>query len=107
MQTNDVVSQYVYFTQQSSGKTRPLLVVATNSDKYLVYKITSKYENKPEAIKDRYFPIEDWEAAGLNKPSYVDTYSGTMWLPTARMNKKIGHLTDNDILRFQQFLNQI
>lgn len=107
MKTNDVVTQYVYFTQQSGGKTRPVLVVAANDDQFLAYKITTKFQSKSKLVQNRYFKIMDWQAAGLDKLSYVDLYSGTMWLPIAKMQHKLGHLSPSDILRLQQFQDHI
>lgn len=94
------------FTDSTTGKLRPLYVIKTTDDKVLVYKITSKYQNKPEHIKRKYFPISEWQEAGLDKPPYIDLYSGSRWLVRDQLMPIIGHLTEDDVLRLKTFIAQ-
>ena len=63
----------VYISWGSEGKNRPVLAFLLNDNKISVYPITSQYEDKSEAVRARYFKINDWPQAGLDKQSYVDT----------------------------------
>jgi hypothetical protein len=91
----------------SSGKSRPALVYALGTDVVKIYPITTQYENKSEAIKMRYFKINDWSEAGLDKQSYVDT--GTRLKQTLSMFdnlRPIGELSVADKKRLLDFLNK-
>lgn len=104
MKTNDLITHFMAYADEKSGKVRPLYVIKATEDKVLVFKISSQYEKKPAHIKQRYFPINDWKSAGLLKMSYIDTYSGSRWLPLDQLMPIIGHLTDDDVLRLQAFI---
>ena len=91
----------------SGGKSRPVLVIIINDDSLFVYPITTQYENKSEAVRARYYKMNDWRQAGLTKQSYIDT--GTLLkLPlSAIANKKpIGRLTDTEKQKLLEFLNK-
>ena len=71
MKTDDIYTAYISWP--GGGKRRPVLIVENNNDGFVdIFKITSKYKNKSERIRAYYYPILDWELAGLYKPSYVD-----------------------------------
>ena len=106
IKSNDVVSIFVTFVDSNKGKTRPALVVKTDETTLTILRITSKYENKSNTIKKQYYPIKEWQQAGLYKPSYIDVGS------TIKINKdlqkklyKIGTLTITDIKGLNQFAN--
>ncbi|MCL2081347.1 MAG: hypothetical protein FWH16_04535 [Oscillospiraceae bacterium] len=87
------------------GKNRPVLVLLFNDNGFMAYPVTTQYENKSEAVRARYFRIDDWSQAGLDKLSYIDT--GTLLdLPLSVINNKkpIGRLTDADKKRLLDFL---
>ena len=89
----------------SDGKNRPVLAFILGDNTADVFKITTKFEDKSEAVRAQYFKINDWVQAGLDKQSYVDT--GTLIsLSTAALRNKtpIGKLTEHDKLRFLEFL---
>jgi len=91
----------------NGGKNRPVLVIIINDDSLLVYPITTQYENKSEAVRARYYKMNDWLQAGLTKQSYIDT--GTLLkLPLSSIaNKKpIGRLTDTEKQKLLEFLNK-
>ena len=92
MRTNDLVSLYVSFVETNGGKSRPVLIRKVSEQTIEAFKITSKYQNKSAYIKQQYYPIKDWQAAGLKKPSWVDL--GNIYrFPKAGLNfKEIGHL---------------
>lgn len=89
----------------SDGKNRPVLVLLLSSNIISVYPIMTQYENKSEAVRTRYFKINDWVQAGLDRQSYIDT--GTLInLPMAVKDNKspIGKLTLDDKRRLIDFL---
>ena len=83
-----------------------MLSFVLGDDSVDVYQITTKYESKSDAVRAQCFKITDWAQAGLDAQSYVDT--GTLISQSkAVFNNKtpIGELTENDKLRFLEFLN--
>ena len=97
----------IYLSWGDDGKNRPVLVFVLDDEVVDIYQITTKYEEKGEAVREMYFKIVDWVQAGLEKQSYIDT--GTLIsLPIAALKNKtpIGKLTENDKLRLLEFLNR-
>ena len=95
-----------YISWDGGGKNRPVLVFVSGDDSVDVFPITTKFEDKSETVRARYFKINDWKQAGLDTQSYVDT--GTLiLLSTATFKNKtpIGKLTGNDKLLLLEFLN--
>jgi hypothetical protein len=95
-----------YISWGTGGKRRPVLVFSRKDATVFVYAITSRYENKPESIRVKYFRIHDWQQAGLGKPSYIDT--GTYFPISAASfaHKPIGRLTVEDKERLIGFLSR-
>jgi len=91
----------------SGSKNRPVLVLLINNDSIFVYPITTQYENKSEAVRIRYFKINDFIQAGLDRQSYINT--GTLIkLPLSVIDNKkpIGRLTAADKQRLLEFLHK-
>jgi len=89
----------------SGSKNRPVLVLQIAGSLISVFPITTQYKNKSKAIQAKYFKIDEWSQAGLDKQSYIDT--GTVLdLPLSVFNKKkpIGKLTITDMQRLLKFL---
>ncbi|WP_312540725.1 type II toxin-antitoxin system PemK/MazF family toxin [Enterococcus sp.] len=109
MKTNEIVTVYVGFAHKTGGKRRPILVLRDPKDRIEFFGITSQYESKSESIKRVYFPILDWDKAGLKKQSWIDV--GTI----RALNKdkkniiynKVGHLTNPDMIRLNHFLAEL
>jgi len=95
----------VYISWGIGGKSRPVLAFLLNDDKISVYPITSQYDDKSTAIRARYFKINEWSQAGLDKQSYVDT-GILINLPVAVVDAKktIGELSAKDKHRLLEFL---
>lgn len=104
MKLNDLTTHFMVYADKQVGKVRPVLVVAIDEKQVLVYKITSKYQKKSPQVKHKYFEVTDWQQSGLTRPSWIDTYSNPVWLPLNTLHQSFGHLSDDDILRFHQFL---
>lgn len=103
MRTNDLVSLYVSFVETNGGKSRPVLIRRVLEQTVEAFKITSQYEKKSAYIKQQYYPIQDWQSAGLKKPSWVDL--GNIYrFPKAGLNfKEIGHLSKLDQNKISDF----
>jgi len=94
-----------YISWGADGKKRPVLVYALNNEFVRVYPITTQYENKSQAIKAKYFKINDWAQAGLVSQSYVDT--GTRFnqaLSIFENDTPVGSLSNADKQRLIEFL---
>jgi hypothetical protein len=96
-----------YISWGSGGKSRPVLVLLLAEDSILVYPVTTQYENKSETIKSRYYKINDWSQAGLDRQSYIDT-GILLSLPISiiKNKKPIGTLTIADKKRLLAFLTK-
>jgi len=94
-----------YVSWGSGGKHRPVLVFSLKDATAFIYPIKSRYENKSEAIKTNYFEITNWQYAGLDRLSYIDTGS-YFTLPVSALNNKIpiGELSLEDRQRLLAFL---
>ncbi|WP_125588252.1 type II toxin-antitoxin system PemK/MazF family toxin [Companilactobacillus jidongensis] len=94
----DLYIANVPFDEVSKSKLRPALVVDVSENYVLVFKITSKYENKSTNIKKTYYPIQYWEEAGLMKKSYVDIHKNYKIIRSAVFSRPpIGRLKTTDI----------
>lgn len=105
MEPYDICTSYISWG--NGGKSRPVLVYALNDELVRIYPITTQYENKSEAIKAKYFEINDWDKAGLDKQSYVDT--GTRLKQSLSMFDNIapiGTLSEADKKRLIEFLSK-
>jgi hypothetical protein len=87
------------------GKRRPVLILEENPDRVAAFKITTRFEDKGETIRAKYFLINDWKQAGLDRQSYIDT-NGTITLPLTAIDNPIGRLTPADEMRLIEFMNQ-
>jgi len=94
-------------SHKSGGKNRPVLVLLLSEDTISVYPVTTQYENKSKSVKVRYFKINDWQQAGLDKQSYIDTGILLRFPISVIRNKKpIGKLTTEDKTRLLAFLTK-
>jgi len=59
-----------YVSWGNGGKKRPVLVLQTTEDNISVYTITTQYASKSEAVRAKFFKINDWKLSGLDKQSY-------------------------------------
>lgn len=94
-----------YVSWGNDGKKRPVLILEHQSNIVTVFNITTRYEDKSEAIRSNYFKINDWAQAGLNKQSYVDTnITVNIPLSSVDIQNPIGKLTDTDVRRLLEFM---
>lgn len=107
MSPMDIYVANVPFDEGTGCKVRPALVIEVESEKVIIFKVTSQYKRKSIQIKKLYYPIKEWKQAGLKKESYVDTHK------LYRLNKKwifshqpLGKLTDEDRLGLFAFIKK-
>ncbi len=87
---NDVVLLPIPFSNLTSSKVRPAIVIghgSTGGDLFLV-PITSR-------ISQGDFPLKDWKKSGLNVPSAVKGQLAT--IESRLVRKIVGRLDDTDI----------
>ena len=96
-----------YISWGNDGKKRPVLILEQMDNVIAVFNITTQYANKSEAIRSRYFKINDWQQSGLALQSYIDTNTVRDLPPAALQGKPaIGKLTESDAEKFIEFLTQ-
>ncbi|GHV41332.1 MazF family toxin-antitoxin system [Clostridia bacterium] len=97
---------YIAFVSWGEGgKRRPVLILDENSNGVTVFNITTRYGAKRDKIRENYFLINDWQQAGLDKKSYVDT-NKTVTLPLTAIEREtpIGRLSAADEQLLLDFL---
>ncbi|WP_181356996.1 hypothetical protein [Lactiplantibacillus plantarum] len=103
MRTNDLISLYVSFVETNGGKSRPVLIRKVSEQTVEAFKITSKYQNKSAYIKQQYYLIKDWQAAGLKKTSWVNLGNLYRFNKAGLSFKEIGHLSKLDQTEIADF----
>ena len=88
-----------------SGRKRLVLILEQTGGGVTAFNITTRYEGKSEIIRSKYFKINDWQQAGLNQQSYVDT-NKTVTLPLSSVDvtHPVGTLTVSDVQKFIEFI---
>ena len=100
----DIVVLNVMFSDGIGSKSRPAILVELEDEQIGFFRITSQYENKSEAIKEKYFEIIDYIEAGLKKQSWIDTVMRYYVDDNSLRIRVIGQLTDSDMRRLEDFL---
>jgi hypothetical protein len=96
---------YVPNQDNFGGKKRPVVVIGSDEQNYVILKVTSQYESKSERIQQNFYPIQDYKVAGLLKPSYIDVQSLQRIAQTG-LQVVFGELSDNDIVGLNHFMEQ-
>jgi mRNA interferase MazF len=84
---NDVVLLPIPFTDLTSRKVRPAIVVGTSGMDLFLVPISSVLTNTD-------FPLQEWRASGLNVPSGVKAQLSTV--EQKLVVKIVGQITGND-----------
>ena len=95
-----------YVSWGDDGKKRPVLVLERGISSVTTFAITTQHEEKSESIRSRFFKILEWQKAGLNHESFIDT-NNTVTLPHSSIAQPIGKLSEFDIQRFLDFIVNI
>ena len=101
---NKIYWAYVKFNDANGGKTRPVLFIRQSKTDYVVFRLTSKFQNKSKHMQKFYVEVKDWQQANLSKPSWVDVYK-TYSLPikTTKLTF-LGTLSKNDFAEVSKYL---
>ena len=94
-----------YVSWEGGGKRRPVLILEESVGNVTAFGITTRYESKSEEIRAKYFVIDDWQQAGLDRQSYIDT-NKTVTLPKTAIESPIGRLSAGDEQRLIEFISQ-
>ncbi len=86
----------------TEAKLRPVLVIDLQRVYFISLKVTT---HEPRPCYYGEYPLQKWQAAGLDKPSTVRV-SKRLQLIERDFVKKIGRLHPNDILAIQKMLLQ-
>jgi hypothetical protein len=75
-------------------KRRPVLILEESINNVTVFRITTHSESVLDKTRVKHFIINDWQHAGLDVPSYIDTRS-TVTLPNTAVDSEnlIGKLS--------------
>lgn len=107
MSIGDIYRIFVAFVDTQQGKERYTVEVGQIKLGLIVLdSITSKYENKSDFIKRQYYPIKDWQQAGLQKPSYIDIKSSHTYeiSEVIKHGRFTGQLTLRDVQDLAKFI---
>lgn len=81
------------FEEIEESKRRPAVVIDENTIAVLTMMVTSKDKKNPYSIK-----IDAWQEAGLKRESWV-RIDRVVRMDEWRMEKKIGNLSESDLLK--------
>lgn len=100
--TTDVVLIHYPFTDLSSSKVRPAVIVSAPhiSEDVFVVPLTSK----TDSLLPGEFELTAWKAAGLNVPTCVKR--GIYTVKKGLIIKRIGQLNDSDAERLEKSLHE-
>lgn len=106
-QFGEVVLVPFPFTNQAESKKRPAVVISspayhTNRQGLLIMAMTSQAHTAPDFAT---FPVIDWQAAGLLKPSFAKPVLAT--LEQNLVIRRMGSLSPRDQHSLRQMLTQI
>jgi len=95
------------FTNQTSQKKRPAVIISSmnyqqSKPDLIVMAVTSQIQ---PALSVGEFQVQDWQAAGLLKPSMIKPVITT--LEKRLVIKKLGQLQSTDLQQLRQSIEQI
>ena len=96
---NDIVLLPILFTDLSSHKVRPAIVIGHGPDPcdIFVVPVTSR-------LQQTTFPLRDWKSRGLNDPSAVNGQLATV--ETKLVRRVTGRLDKSDAANLDRYLRQ-
>lgn len=99
----------VPYDEANGSKERPALIVRIiNDNQVQLLKITSEFDNKSKDIQQLYYPIKQWEKAGLRKKSYIDCHKSYQLPKEAIITQQpFGSLTREDIKGLFDFISPL
>lgn len=108
MATGDIYHIFVKFKADTNDGKERFTVEIGKSNLFIIVlnSITSQYQEKSDYIKLQYYPIRDWQLAGLKKASYIDIGSimEVNFQNIMQIGKHIGTLSQRDIEELAEFI---
>ncbi|MEE5988566.1 type II toxin-antitoxin system PemK/MazF family toxin [Ligilactobacillus equi] len=105
MESMGIYIANVPFDDVNDSKVRPALVIKVGQEQVTVFRVTSQYQKKSVQIEQEYYPIQEWEEAGLKKKPYVDTHKLYRLSREKIFSRKpIGKLTSFDQMGLFDFI---
>jgi len=96
---------YIHHLDDSGGEERPVIILGEQEDRFIVFKITSRFDRKSDQIQNNFYAIKDLHEAGLKMKSYIDT--GEVRIIEKRFVQQIfGKLSQLDRIALKDFTNQ-
>jgi len=96
----------VFVEWDGGGKHRPVLIIEVSQKAVICFGITTQYKNKSPHIKAKLIPLNDWQAAGLHKMSYVDVDTKIELALSFIDKKPVGTISDDDLYRLIEYLEK-
>ena len=100
----EIIIAKIPFQEREQGKWRPAFVLKFEDEVVKVLKITTKFQNKSDYIKQFYFEIRDWLEAGLHEPSWIDTVRAIPIEIEGLKVRFVGYLSKEDEQRLLHFI---
>jgi mRNA interferase MazF len=100
----DVVLVSFPFSDASGQQERPAIVISTDDyheewNEVLVVAVTSR---PPKSLRKTDYELQDWQSAGLTKPSWVRSHLATVHFQC--IIRKVGTLSQRDIYAVENCL---
>ena len=92
-----------YYEDEGTSKRAPGFGLYFDGDLLKYFRITTKFDEKPEAIKRRYLEIFDYLEAGLKEKSWIDTVEIRAIYEERAALQLVGALSDRDLERIKQY----
>ncbi len=103
IKNTEIVYAYVKFKDIQGGKSRPVLTFQLPGRPQIAYKITTKYDSKPDYIRRAFYKIQRWQEAGLKKQSWIDT-NFRISVSELEVEAVFGKLHYEDVVGLRKFL---
>lgn len=104
---NDIISLFVSYVDGTGGKSRPVLVVSYKNNDVQTYRLTTKFSEKSDFIKEQYYELKYWERAGLKQKSWVDLGDLYEFQLDKIRYKKIGEISIKDFVQLRKQLKRV
>lgn len=96
-----VLIAFPYSNNEGSKKRPALVLLDVGDDDVLLARVTSQYADTDFDVQ-----ITAWQEAGLLVPSYIRLHK-LATLETILIDRRLGHLSPNDLAKVEAKLNEI
>lgn len=107
MKPMDIYVAEIPFEDGTGSKIRPALIIGAIRSQVLVFKITTKCEDKSASVQAHRYKIMDLNTAGLYKQSYVDVATQIdVPFSVLQKSRKTGKLSAIDSVNLAKFVRE-